>query len=175
MVSNSKGLYRRITQAVTYSFHPETTTAVHHLKEILVLLAAEPAELRDLEVGPEMAHVIGLAFHGFGVDFGQAGTAGVGTQDLLGERGLVVRVVFARLGCGLLSRLNKHLPEALRGDVIKSLVGGSVAEDVGHGLSELLDSNGEPVRLVAFNHLEEGVTDILVSTRHCREVCQRES
>ena len=174
MVSNSKGLYRRITQAVTYSFHPETTTAVHHLKEILVLLAAEPAEFRDLEVGPEMAHVIGLAFHGLGMDFGQTSTAGIGTQDLLGERGFVVRVVFGCLGCRLLSRLNKHLPEALRGNVIESLVGGSVAENVGHGLSELLNSNGESVCLVVFDHLEEGVTDMVVSTRHCREVCQKE-
>lgn len=48
---------------LAYSFHPKATASVHHFKEVLVLLAAEPAELRNFEIGPEVAHVVGLSLH----------------------------------------------------------------------------------------------------------------
>lgn len=34
----------------TYAFHPEAATAVHHLEEVLVLLASEPTEAGNLKI-----------------------------------------------------------------------------------------------------------------------------
>lgn len=128
---------------------------IHHLEEILVRLGAEEIQAGNLKVGPEMTHVVLLALHGLGVDLGQLVGAGVGAQNLLGKTRLG--------GFGLLLglRLDKHLPQTLGGDVVEALVGGGVAEDVGDGLAEFLDGDGETVRLVVLNHLEEGVTGVV--------------
>lgn len=153
------------SQGCTYSFHPETTTTVHHLKELLVFLAAEPAQLGNLEVRPEMAHVVRLALHGFRVDFRQASTTRICAHDLFGQWGLVVGIILRNLWRWLLSRLNKHFPETLGGNVVEALVSRSVAEDVGYSLSQFLDGNSEAICLVALDHLQEGVTVAIVSTR----------
>lgn len=49
---------------MTYSFHPEATRAIHHIEEIFILLTSEPVQPRDLEVTPEMTHVIVLLLAG---------------------------------------------------------------------------------------------------------------
>src|SRR5690625_2806382 len=74
----------------TYSFHPEATAAIHHLKEIVVLLAAEPVEPRNLKVGPEVTHVVLFTLHSLGVDGGRGVPIRVVLQDFLGEIGVLV-------------------------------------------------------------------------------------
>lgn len=137
---------------MTYSLHPETATAVEVLEKGLVLWAAEPGEAGNLKVGPEMAHVVAVTLHGVRVNVGQSTVARVGLSNLLGK------AVLDDLGL-LLAGLEEHFPETLGGDVVVSHVGRGVAEDVGDGLAELLDGNGEAVRLLLLNHLEEGVTE----------------
>ena len=81
----------------TYSLHPEAAAAIHHLEEIFVWLAAEEVEAGDLEVTPEMAHVVLLAFHGFRVDVWQFSIAWLGLENVFGER-LLVLVLGVTLG-----------------------------------------------------------------------------
>ena len=97
-----------------------------------------------------MAHVVLLALHRLGVDGRELVIVGVGAEHFLGK----TLIALSRL---LLGGLDKHLPETLRGVVIKTLVGGGVSEEVRHGLAKFLDSNGEAVSLVGLNHLQEGV------------------
>ena len=52
----------------TYTFHPKSSTAIHHLEKVFILLTPEPAQSGDFKVGPEMAHVVLFSFHGFGVN-----------------------------------------------------------------------------------------------------------
>lgn len=125
---------------------------IHHLEEIFIGLGTEEIQAGNLEIGPEMAHVVLFALHGLRVNVGELVGAGVGAQDLLGKTRL--RSLGLLLGLGL----DEHLPQTLRGDVVEALVGGGVAEDVGDGLAEFLDGDGEAVGLVALDHLEEGVT-----------------
>jgi len=34
----------------TYSFHPKSSAAIHHLKEVFVLLTPEPTEPSDFKI-----------------------------------------------------------------------------------------------------------------------------
>lgn len=136
----------------TYTLHPKATAVIHHLEEILVRLGPEEIQAGNLKVGPEMAHVVLLALHRLGVDIGELVGAGVGAQDLLRKAGLGGFGLLLGLG------LDKHFPQTLRGNVVETLVGGGIAENVGDGLAEFLDRNGEAVGLVVLDHLEEGVT-----------------
>lgn len=131
---------------ITYPLHPETAAAVHHLEELLVLLAPEKVEASYLEIGPKVAHVIFLALHGLRVKVGQ--TSRLSALDLLGQ----FLLLLFRL------RLDKHLPEALRLVPLEALVGGRVAENVGNGLAQFLDRDGEAVCLIVGNHFEEWIT-----------------
>lgn len=54
-------------------------------------------------------------------------------------------------------RFDEHLPKALRRQVVRALIGGSVAPDVGDGLAEFLDGNSEAIRFVVVDHGLEGV------------------
>ena len=141
----------------TYPLHPEPAALVHHLEEVLVLLAPEEVQAGDLEVGPEVAHVVLLTLHGVQVDLEQTVAARLAAQYLLGQGRLVVGVVLGQLLLLLGLGLGEHLPEPLRRDVVQALVGRGVAEDVGHRLLELLDGDGEAVRLVVVDHGQEGV------------------
>ena len=123
----------------TYSLHPEATAPVHHLEEVFIRFAAEEVEAGDFEVAPEVAHVVFLALHRFGVDFGELAVAGLGVEDVFGQRLLFVVFWVALgqvLGLDLLFwlGLDKHLPQTLGGEVVDALVCRSVAEDVGDGL-----------------------------------------
>lgn len=104
MISTMKGLGRVLA---TYSFHPEAATPVHHLEKVVVLLAAEPAELGNLKVGPEVAHVVLFPLHRLGVNGRQA--ARLSLENLLGQR----RVGVVALLLGRILRLHEHFPEAL--------------------------------------------------------------
>ncbi len=53
----------------TYSLHPKATTTVHDLEEVVIFFTPEPVEAGNLEVGPEMAHVVLLTLHSFWVNF----------------------------------------------------------------------------------------------------------
>ena len=138
----------------TYSLHPESTTLIHHLEEILVFLAAEPRQTGDLKVGPEMAHVVLLALHRLRIDIWQVVLS---IKKLPWNWWAVVWIVF-RLGLWLVWLwLDEHLPKALGGDVVDALICGCVTPDVWHSLLELLDGNGETVGLVGSNHLLERI------------------
>ena len=152
----------RLARFETYSLHPEATATVHHLEEILIRLAAEEVQAGDLEVTPEMAHVVFLAFHRFRVDFGKSAVAGLCAEDVFGERLLFVvfRVALGQVfGLDLLFwlGLDEHLPQTLRGEVVDALVGGGVAEDVGDCLLQLFHGNGETICLVVPGHVHERV------------------
>jgi len=101
-----------------------------------------------------VAHVVLLALHGFGVDLGGAVAAGLAAKNLFGNALGLVLLLLGLIGLGL----DEHLPEALGGDVLEALVRRSVPEDVGDRLAQLLDGDGESVRLVVLDHLEKGVT-----------------
>lgn len=147
LVSHSSCILR------TYAFHPEASTAVHHLEELFVLFAAEPIKAGNFEVGPEMTHVVRLAFHGLGVDVGQVVAVGVRTQNFFGQRRLVGDRLFL-----LLDGVDEHLPQALGLEALEALVGGSISEDVGDSLAKFLDSDGETVSLVGIDHGPERIT-----------------
>ena len=137
-----------------------STTSVHHLKEVIVLLASEPTQTSNFKVGPEMTHVVFLAFHSLGVDIREGVATRFILQDVLGQgRNLIHR----RLRGGFLW-LDEHFPETLRSDVVEAFVGRGVAENVGDSLAKFLDSNSETVRLVGLDHLEEGVAGPCQST-----------
>lgn len=148
---------------VTYPLHPETTAAVHHLEEVLVFLASKEAQTGNLEVGPEMAHVVVLALHSLGVDLGHGVTTGLRAQDFFGQgRCFWILRLLLRFGFGL--GLDKHLPEALGRQVVHALVSGGVAPDIGDSLAELLDSDGKAIRLVVVDHSLERIA--VKSVRH---------
>lgn len=126
---------------------------IHHLEEILICLAPEEVKAGNFEVGPEVAHVVFLSLHSVGVKLGRLQAVGVGGEDFLGKRWV------SRLGFLLRGVVDKHLPETLGGDVVKAFVGGGVAEEVGDGLLELLDGDGETISLVVLDHLQEGVAE----------------
>ena len=138
----------------THSFRPETPTLVHHVKELFVLLAPEPVQASNLEVAPEMAHVVGLAFHRLGVNLGHGVVARFVLQDLFGQ----LVLLFARGLLFLLRRLfEEHLPQAFRRQVVLSFVGGRVAEDIRDGLAKFFDRDRETVSLVGLGHLDERI------------------
>lgn len=152
MVLLAAELGKWVIRGKPYTLHPKATTVIHHLEEILVRLGPEEIQAGNLEVGPEMAHVVLLALHSFGVDLGELVGVRLGAQDLLGKTRLGGFGLLLGLG------LDKHLPQTLRGNVVEALVSGGVAEDVGDGLAQFLDRDGEAVGLVVLDHLEEGVT-----------------
>jgi hypothetical protein len=59
----SVSFFETFTLRRLYPFHPESPTPVHHVKELVVLLTAEPIQASNLKVAPEVAHVVLLAFH----------------------------------------------------------------------------------------------------------------
>lgn len=99
-----------------------------------------------------MAHVVLLGLHRLAVDVGQRVALRVGAKHLFGQRLVLLDLLGLRL-----DRVDEHLPKALRLDVVQTLVGRGVAEDVGDRLAELLDGNGEAVGLVVCGHFEEGI------------------
>jgi len=125
---------------------------IHHLEEILVCLAPEEVKSGNLEIGPEMAHVILFTLHGVGIHLGRLVVTGVSTEHLLWHVGV------GHLGLLVGWGVDKHLPETLGGDVVEALVGRGVAENVGDGFLEFLDGDGESVGFVVLNHPEEGIT-----------------
>lgn len=102
-----------------------------------------------------MAHVVLFAFHGLGINRGKSIVARFTSHDFLGQ-GRVVEIQH-RLLLRLL-RLDEHLPETLRSQIVEALVGRGVTENIGNSLAKLFDSNGKSVSLVVLNHLEEGIT-----------------
>lgn len=150
----------------TYSFHPEASALIHHLKELFVLLASEPVQTRNLEITPEMAHVIFLAFHGLGVNLLEIVLARVSLQDLLRQLDLLL---LFRLGFLLWGIFEEHLPQSLGLEVVLALIGGGISEDIRNSLFELLDGDCEAICFVVFNHLEERVTDSGVSRQEERD------
>lgn len=162
----------RRSGSCTYSFHPEAAASVHHLKEFFVLLTSEKVQARNLEVRPEMAHVVNLAFHRIGVHVGKSAPSRLRIEDLLGQLVLfvrVLRIVFGQIlrrDRALLRRpilvvaflrLHEHLPQSLARQVVRPLVGASIAEDVWHGLLQLLDGNRKAVSFVRACHGDEGI------------------
>lgn len=148
----------------THSFIPESTTAVHHVEEVLVRLAAEPIQARNFKVTPEMAHIVALAFHSLRVDVVEVLVTGFGQENLVGK---LLLLLLLGLGWGLLLRgaLQEHLPQALGLEVVLALVCRRVAENVGNGLAKLLDCDGKAVGLVRLGHLDKWITDIQVNNR----------
>ncbi len=141
----------------SHPLHPKPSTSVHHLEKVLVRLTPEPVQPGDLEVAPEMTHVVRLILHRLRVDVGEQSTTGFRLQNLLGQGWLVTWVVRGdRLGI-LRGRLDEHLPQPLGGEVVDPLIGRRVPEDVGHGFSELLNGDGETICLVGARHLDERV------------------
>lgn len=141
----------------TYPFHPESTASVHHFKELLIFLAAEEAQARNLKVGPEVAHVVALTLHSLGIDIWKTITARVGEQNLFGQRrcfrvGRSILLFWLGLG------LDEHLPQSFGLETLEAFVGSRVAPDIGDGLAELLDSDREAVGFVIFDHGLERIT-----------------
>lgn len=141
-------------QLGTYPFSPEASAFIHSIEELLVLLASKPIQACNLEVTPEMAHVVRLALHGLRIDFLETVLPRVGLQNLLGQ---LVLLVF-RLLFFLRRILEKHFPQPLRLEIVLALIGSGISEDIRDGLTELLDGNGEAVGFVGFDHLNEGIT-----------------
>lgn len=138
----------------TYSLHPESTTLIHHLEEILVFLAAEPRQAGDLKVGPEMAHVVLLALHCLRINIWQV----VFSIEKLPWNWWAVVWIVLWLGLWLVwLRLNEHLPQALGCNVVDALICGCVTPDIWHGFLEFLDGNGKTIGLVGSNHLLERI------------------
>lgn len=142
----------------TYSLHPKSSTAIHHLEEVFIFLTPEPTEFRDLEIRPEMAHIVLLSLHCLRIDLRNRGVVGVASQNFFRQRMLEVGVIFRNVLWLFRLRLNEHLPKSLRGQVVDSFVCGCVSEDIGYRLLQLLDCDCESVGLVRFDHLEERVT-----------------
>ena len=69
---------------VAYPFHPEPSTSIHHLKEFFVLPTPKPIKPSNLEITPEMTHIVNLALHRFRVDIWHSSVAGLGTKDFFG-------------------------------------------------------------------------------------------
>lgn len=140
----------------TYSLHPKSSTAVHHLEKVLVLLTPKPTEFRDLEIRPEMTHVVLLPFHRFGVDFWYRCPGWVTTKNLFGKGVLVIGT-----GLGLLLLLglwlHEHFPKSLGSKVVKPLVRGRISENVWHSFLQLLDRNCESIGLIRFDHLKKWI------------------
>lgn len=140
---------------VTYSFHPKSSTAIHHLEELFIFPTSEPTESGDFEIRPEMTHVVFLALHVFGIDIWEGSARWVAAKDVFGQGTLLGFLFFLWL---FWLRLDEHFPQTLGGDIVDSLVCGCVSEDVRDGFFQFLDRNGEAVCLVRFDHLEEWVT-----------------
>ena len=138
----------------TYSLHPESTTLIHHLEEILIFLAAEPRQAGNLKVGPEMAHVVLLALHRLRIDIWEVVLS---IEKLSWDWWAVVWIVLWLRLWLIWLWLDEHLPQALGGDVVDALICGCITPDVWHGLLELLDGNGETIGLVGSNHLLERI------------------
>lgn len=143
----------RKEKKTTHPLIPETTTAVHHIEEILVFLASEPIQARNLKITPEMAHVVAFTLHGLGVDVIKVVGVRVGLQDLF-------RQLLLCIGRGLWlgHGLQEHLPQTLGLEVVLALVSCGVPEDVGDGLAKFFDGNGESVGLVGLGHFHERIT-----------------
>lgn len=170
-VSRTGNSYRNIQD--THPFHPEATGAIHHLEEVFILLASEPVQSRNFKVGPEMAHVVDLALHGFGINLRQRTLTGLGLQYVLGQwLRLAIRILGVFLGelvrgngAGLWRTilvvtffwLEEHLPQALALQAVLSLVRGSISEYVGHRLFQLLDGDGEAIGFVVALHVHKGI------------------
>lgn len=107
---------------MTYPLHPESSTAIHHLEEVLVLLTPEPAESSDLKVRPEMAHVVLLPFHCLEVDIWNGDMVWVASQDLFRQRVLEIWILFWNVLGWIWLRFDKHLPQTLGGQIIYSFV-----------------------------------------------------
>lgn len=105
-------------QAGTYPFHPESTTTIHHLEEVLIFLASEPTESGNLEIGPEMTHIVLLALHGFAVNERQSILSSVVAEDFFWEAPIGLIVDFLRIVMGF----DEHFPKTLGFEVVDSLV-----------------------------------------------------
>jgi hypothetical protein len=150
----------RVNKAVSYSLHPETSTAVHHLEEVLVLLTPEPVKSGNLKVTPEMAHVVCFALHGLGIYIWDGARAGLCTKNVFRERLLVLWVVLGQFVRWLLRLgLEEHVPEASIGNVVDAFVGRGVSEDIRYCLFEFLDCNGKAIGLVVFLHVDERIAE----------------
>ncbi len=136
----------------TYSFHPKSSAAIHHLEEVFVLCTPEPTKPGDFKIRPEMTHVILLAFHGFGVNCWQRSTGWIASEDLFRQGMFVVGIIFWELFWLLWLRLDEHFPQPLGSQVVDSLICRSISENIWHGLLQLLDCDGKPVCLVRFDH-----------------------
>lgn len=104
-----------------------------------------------------MTHVVALALHGLRINFGEAVAARIRAQDLFGQRGCL-RVLWNILFLFFGLWLDKHLPQSLGLQSLETLIGGRITPDVGHSLSELLDSDRECVGLVVIDHGLERIT-----------------
>lgn len=149
----------RVDRRITPPLHPKPSTAIHHLEELLVFFAPEPIQSGNLEIAPKMTHVVSLAFHGLGVNFGRCFKPRIGIQHLLRKR---LRFVFliqvGRLFLLLpLWSLEKHFPQALGSNVVRSFVSGGVAEDIRYSLPQLLDRDSKAIRLLVSLHVNEGI------------------
>lgn len=137
-----------------YSLHPKSSTAIHHLEEVLIFLTSEPTESCNLKIRPEMAHVVFLSLHRFWVDIWQRGAGWVTTKNFFWER--ILGLFWLLLFFGL--RLHKHLPQPLGSKVVHSLVCGGITENVWYSLLQFLDRNCKSIGLVRFDHLQEWIT-----------------
>merc|ERR1711939_367414 len=117
------------------------------------ILHCGPSSGRNLHIRPEMTHVVFLSLHCLRVDIWKRGTRWVTTEDLFRESmlGIFRLLLFFRLW------LNKHLPQALGGQIIDSLVCGGISEDIWYSLLQFLDGNGESIGLIRFDHLQERI------------------
>ena len=69
---------------VAYSFGPKAPTPVHYIEEVFVLLTPEPVQPGDLEIAPEVTHIVLFPFHVFGVDVFHSAVSRLGLQNLFG-------------------------------------------------------------------------------------------
>jgi hypothetical protein len=143
----------------THPLHPEPSTSIHHLEEIVILFASKPIQPCNLEIAPEMTHVVGFPFHVVGIDIVQVSLAWLSAHNLLWQWLVVfVFLLFILFFLFGLLLIDKHLPETLRGDISVALEGRRIPEDVWHGLAEFLDGNGEAISLVVSFHFDKGIT-----------------
>lgn len=149
----------RVWGLVTYPLHPESSTAVHHVKKVIIFLAPEPVQSCNLEIAPKVAHVVRFAFHAFRVDVGQRSRSGFRVHDFFGQRLLVLGIflwqILVLFDFGF---FDKHFPETLGSQVVRALVSRGVPEDIGHCFLELFDRNRESIGLVVALHVNKRIT-----------------
>lgn len=132
-----------------YPFHPESAAPVHHIEKVLIFLTSEKVQTSNLEVAPEMTHIILFALHRFGID----------PFLLLWLWYFFREEILRRLEfLFFLSILfDKKLPQSFRRDIILTLISRSITEQVWNRFFQLCDDDGEPIGLIHLLHFKKRI------------------